>query len=268
MITTSTHKILAKEIHIYWPSIIPHRFLLCSIVLSRSPTIACEYSKHNSTMNRLEEILYRIIFFTLTLFRTGLSPSSGTKLCKRETKQISIWSRIFKNDQWLKEVKKDHARLVLIGPQLGAIAFSNERGSCENQYMTLFLLDGTRNVPAWELFSRCLHDHAYDVLSNEIRFPSGITLNVHNLRNPYLASIHEDSELRHPPTLLVSSERMDDIVSCHEEKSFTQYSFYGSEHIQDLTLPNITKAGGDIWEIELCDRGVKSKVFIRIANVL
>ena len=113
----------------------------------------------------------------------------------------------FKNDHWLTEVaEKNNARLVIIGPQLSQVSSANKQEGCENEYMTLCLLDGTERIPSWELFESSLHEHTYNPSSNDIHFPSGITLNVHNLSEPYLSSLRKDPELRKSPTLIISDE--------------------------------------------------------------
>ncbi|KAL4887977.1 hypothetical protein BDV59DRAFT_211587 [Aspergillus ambiguus] len=207
------------------------------------------------------EMIDRILFFTPTLPRGALLSTLGLKPRNLDGQQILLWSTIFKDDQWLKKVtEEEKARLVLIGPQLNQVA-CNEQGTYGSNYMILCLLDGTGNIPAWEVSKSSLHQHTYDPSSKEIRFTSGIRLNVHNLSDPYLTALRKEAQLRNNPSLIISDERMKEVVSFHKGKPRTQYSFYGKGYIQDLSASNIINAER-IWTFELRDHDVISTVLL------
>lgn len=202
------------------------------------------------------EVLDRVSFFTPTLSRDNLFDSLRLRPWKSDRQQMSLWSNIFRNDEWLEEVTdKGHARLVLIGPQLSQVVPRSEQ-EC---YMTLCLLDGTGNIPPWELFESSLHEHTYEVSSREIHFTSGIILNVHSL---YPHTLRNDQELRELALIMTSPERMKQICSSHKGKPRTQYSFYGRGYIQNLSFSNITEIGGRVCEFVLRDDGIASTVIV------
>ncbi|PYH64022.1 uncharacterized protein BO88DRAFT_419878 [Aspergillus vadensis CBS 113365] len=220
------------------------------------------YISKAPTMKFPREVLDRILFFVPPLSRVGILSSLDMEPWESDRQQSLLWSRIFKNDRWLEEVADAHARLVLIGSKLSQMISNTKHGGCENQYMALVLLDGTGEIPTWELFRSCLNEHTYDTSSNEIRFTSGFTLNVHNLSEPYLTSLRKDPELRRSPTIIISPERMREIVSCHRGKPFTQYAFYRDRYIQDIDSSRITDVRGVVWIFKLRDHDVTSTVLV------
>lgn len=129
--------------------------------------------------------------------------------------------------------------------------------------MALCLLDDTERIPSWELFASSLREHTYDPSSNDIRFSFGITLNVHNLSEPYLSELREDPELRESPDLVISHKGIRKIILFRKSKPRTQYSFYGGSTIQDISGPDLRElVKGRMWILNLRDGHAKSTVFL------
>jgi hypothetical protein len=209
------------------------------------------------------EVIDRISSFLPPRSRVAFLSSLNLQPWESDRQRMLLWSTIFKNDQWLAEVtEKDTAELVLIGSQLREVSSREREQGRKEYFMTLCLLGGTGKIPTWELFESSLHEHTYDRSSDEIRFASGITLNVQNLSESYLSVLQNDPEVRQTPCLIISNEGIRRIISFRRGKPYVQYSFYGGSCIQDLSFSNMTEVGGVLWQLKLHDNGVRWTVIL------
>lgn len=209
------------------------------------------------------EVIDRICSFLPTLSRGAFLSGLNLQPWESDRQQMLLWSSIFKNDQWLTEVtEKDTGKLVLIGSQLREVSSREREQGRKEYFMTLCLLGGTGKIPTWEIFKSSLHEHTYDRSSDEIRFASGIRLNVQNLSEHYLSVLRKDPEERQTPFLMISNEGIRRIISFRRGKPYVQYSFYGGSCIQDLSFSDMTETGGPLWLLKLHDNGVRWTVIL------
>lgn len=209
------------------------------------------------------EIIDHVFSFVPTLARGGFLSSLNLEPLESDRQQMLLWSTIFKDDKWLAEVtEKDTAKLVLIGSQLSQVSSSEKKRERKDIFMTLCLLGGTGKIPNWELFESSLNEHTYDHSLDEIRFVSGIKLNVQNLSEPFLSILRKNPEQRQTPIVIISHEGISKIISFGKRKSYVQYSFYGGARIRDLSDSGMQTIGKSGWVLELHDNGDKWTVIL------
>jgi hypothetical protein len=144
----------------------------------------------------------------------------------KSAKHHVLWGSIFKSEEWLQKMAEMRGTPFLFGPQLDQVGLSKER---KEIYMTLHC--GRETVdPDYhlDLFLKCLHPHHCD--KSEIKFRSGITLNISEIENP------------EGPCQL-GPERLMRLLSFEDNgQPVSQYSFY--DNISTIQQSHIIGVGG------------------------
>ena len=97
-------------------------------------------------------------------------------------KHTRVWEMIFKSQEWLDEAKSQGINPVLIGYDLENCYNSSQKGD-EKNYLILQPGDmsgdfTTYNEESRQLFFSCLQPYNFDQASNEVRFSSGLVINI------------------------------------------------------------------------------------------
>ncbi|KAJ6016533.1 hypothetical protein N7540_011124 [Penicillium herquei] len=179
------------------------------------------------------ELLDHVISFTSIFSWPNILSISNREPCESEKLAMSLWSALFKSDRWLERMVQEYnAEPVLVGSDLD----SHSQGT----YLILHVCaakEGSSYMRMWKTFTDCLQEHT--ITNAEVRFNSGITLNVQELLLNRL-----DGSVQVPSAKT--------IFNFQEGNPKIQYSFYKGPRVRDLDIRYIDRDRRDWnWKIKL-----------------
>lgn len=130
----------------------------------------------------------------------------------------SLWNAIFKSKNWLNRMAQEGVEPILLGPKLdGVKPLTEGEPYSGSNYMSIHCGSET-SIPDyyWYTFFTSLHENTYDDHRGEIKFHSGIILNVKEIRIP------ED-------TIILDEKTLRTLFSIEDGELRSQYCFYSPE---------------------------------------